>query len=97
MGGKDKTLFTEVLGENSTIKVIEFLIENRELDFGAGDISEETKLSRQSTYNVLYNLSNKKIVVKSRELRNKQMYKLNDKSRIVKQLEKLFDIILLAS
>ncbi len=97
MTTKARTLFTEVLGENAKIKVIEFFVENRELDFGVADVAEETELSRQAVYNVIEELTKKSIIQKSRQLQNKQFYKLNEKSKVVKQLEALFDQILIAS
>ena len=95
MGAKPKTLFTEVLGENARVKVIEFFVENRELDFGVGDIARETNLSRQMVYNVIEKFIEKDIIKETRPLLNKQMYGLNEGSRVVKRLKKLFDTIVL--
>ena len=91
-----KTLFTEIVGENSSIKVIEFFVENRELDFGVGDVSAETSLSRQSVYTVVDKLLEKDIVKKTRQLQNKQLYQFNNGSPIAEKVKDLFDAILVA-
>ena len=88
-----KTLFTNIFGVTPKMKVIDFLLENRELDFGVGDIAEEVKLSRQTVYTIIDDLINKKIVLVTRRLQNKTMYGLTNLV-IVQRLKELFDEIL---
>jgi len=91
---KDKTLFTSILGENSTIKVLEFLLENKYLDFGATDIATGSLVSNQMVYIVIKKLEKNDIVIKTRQLKGKQFYKLNEKNKITKKLNELFVQIL---
>lgn len=53
------------------------------------DISKFSEVSRPTAYRVIEYLLEKKLVVKTREMRNSPMYKLNTESKIVGKILKL--------
>ncbi len=57
--------------------ILEFLLKNKGLDFGIGDIAKETKLNRATAYNTMAELIDEKIVIPGRSIGNTQMYVLN--------------------
>ncbi len=85
------TLFREVVGDNPRIRVLEFFLETRELDFGVGDVAEETELSRQTAYTIIEEFYKKDLLIINRTLKNKQLYKLNLKSSVIQKWILLFD------
>lgn len=53
------------------------------------DISKFSGVSRPTTYRVIEYLLKNKLVVKTREMRNSPMYKLNTETEIVRKILKL--------
>lgn len=86
--------FCNVFGNNPRNKIIEFLIETRELDYSIGDIAKETNLNRATTYNIVTELINEKYIIPTRRVSNSQLYKLNESKEEVKILIKVFNMIL---
>ncbi|MBS3140540.1 hypothetical protein J4405_00175 [Candidatus Woesearchaeota archaeon] len=93
-GWKDGGVFCEIFGETPRNKIIEFLLETRELDYSIGDIAKEVKLNRATTYNVMEGLIEEKIVVPTRKVSNGQLYKLNPEKEEVKALIQVFNMLL---
>jgi Fe2+ or Zn2+ uptake regulation protein len=87
-------IFCEMFGTSVRNRVLEFLLEMRELDFGAGDIAEETGLSRASVYNMVECLLKEGYVVESRIVSGAQLYGLNKKEKKVKVLILVFNLLL---
>ena len=77
---KNKCLLGLVVGQSIRVSILDFFIENRELDFGAGDVAEELTVSRQAVYNIIKDLVKDGLLVKSRVLKNKTLYSFNNKS-----------------
>lgn len=53
------------------------------------DIAKYSEVSRPTTYRVIEYLLKNKLVVKTREMRNSPMYKLNTETEIVRKILKL--------
>lgn len=86
--------FCNIFGVNPRNRVLEFLLETRELDFGVGDIARETGLNRATTYNVMGELIENKYLTCSRKISGTQLYRLNLEKREVRFLIKIFNMIL---
>ena len=93
-GDEVSGVFCEIFGETPRNKIIEFLLETRELDYSIGDIAKEVKLNRATTYNVMEGLIEEKIVVPTRKVSNGQLYKLNPEKEEVKALIQVFNMLL---
>lgn len=86
--------FCNIFGATPRIKIIEFFLEKRGLDFGIGDLSKDTGLNRATTYNVMSGLIKSKIIVPSRKVSGGRLYKLNSENKDVKLLVDVFNKIL---
>lgn len=86
--------FCEVFGVNPRNRVLEFFLTFRSMDFGIGDIIEETKLNRATTYNIMNELIKEKYIMPTRKLKSVQLYKLNKNKHEVKILLKAFSLVL---
>lgn len=82
-------MFKYIFGDNPHTKILEFLANHTRYDYNMSDISKFSGVSRPTTYRVIEYLLKNKLVVKTREMRNSPMYKLNTETEIVRKILKL--------
>jgi len=82
--------FCELYGKTIRNLIIEYLLENKGLDFAVGDMANELNISRPKAYELIKEFEKDKLVEKSRIVSGTQLYKLNEVNRRVKQLLKNF-------
>ncbi len=87
----EKTAFLKKIGDNARNRVLEFFIEGRGLDYAKQDVAEETKVSRQTIYKIIEEFIENDFIVFSRKAGKTNLYKLNEKSRIVKSFIDIFE------
>lgn len=78
-----KGAFCDVYGDTIENQILEYLLENQDLDFAIGDMAHELLLSRPKAYQVIALFEEKAYVSKSRIIGNTQLYKLNKTSKHV--------------
>ncbi len=69
--------FCETYGITIENGILEYLLENQDLDFAIGDMAEELDISRPKAYEVMKDFEEKGYVMKSRIVGKTQLYKLN--------------------
>jgi len=79
-------MFKDIIGDNPHTKVLDFLADHPRYDYNISDIARYSKVSRPTVYRVIEYLLKKKLVVKTRDMRNSSMYKLNTDSKIVQKI-----------
>ncbi len=89
-----ETLFRKALGDTPKIRVLEFLIEGRELDYSISDIAEGANIGRTTLFRIFEDLLETKVIVFTRQIGNAQLYKLNIKYPLVKKLVEIFDEVI---
>lgn len=77
-------MFCEVYGKTAVNAVLEFLLENQDIDFAVGDIAKEAGISRPKAYSVIEGFEKKGFVKKSRFVGKTQLYILNRSNSVVK-------------
>ncbi len=90
-----ETLFRKALGDTPKIRVLEFLIEGRELDYSITDIAEGAEIGRTTLFRIWEDLTENKIIISTRQIGNAKLYKLNIESPFVKKMVEIFDEIIL--
>ncbi|MBI2508295.1 hypothetical protein HYV89_05075 [Candidatus Woesearchaeota archaeon] len=90
----ETTLFREIFGDTPKIRVLEYLLEGRELDHSIGDIAEGAGINRVTLFRMWNNLEKSKIIVHTRDIGNAKLYKLNISNYYVIILIELFDKII---
>mgnify|MGYP001573158721 CR=1 FL=1 len=85
----EKSLLIKFLGENPIFKIIDFLIENKSVDFTKKEIILGSRISRASLFNVWQELEEQEIVLVTRQFGKTKLYTLNSKNQIVKKLLEL--------
>ena len=91
-----ETLFRKALGDTPKIRVLEFLIEGRELDYSIIDIAEGAEIGRTTLFRIFEDLLKNKIIVPTRIIGNAKLYKLNIENPFIKKMIEIFDEIILA-
>jgi len=90
-----ETLFRHALGDTPKIRVLEFLIEGRELDYSISDIAEGAEIGRTTLFRIFEDLLKTGIIVPTREIGNAKLFRLNMKSNFVRKLVEVFDEIIM--
>lgn len=83
--------FCEVYGDTIENRVMEYFLENKELDFAVGDMARELKISRPKAYEVVRDFEKKEYVKKSRIVGKTQLYLLNKENARTKLFLKNFN------
>ena len=87
----EPTVFRELFGNTPKIRVLEYLLEGRELDHSIGDIAEGAGINRVTLFRLWPQIEKSNIVVYTRNIGNAKLFKLNTKNSYVKGLVELFD------
>jgi len=87
----EPTIFREIFGDTPKVRVLEYLLEGRELDHSIGDIAEGAGINRVTLFRLWHEIEKSKLVVHTRNIGNAKLFKLNIKSTYVKSLVELFD------
>ncbi len=88
-----ETLLRKAFGDTPKIRVLEFLIEGRELDYSISDIAEGAEIGRTTLFRIFDDLTKNKIIIPTREIGNAKLFKLNMNNVFVKKLTEIFDEI----
>ena len=90
-----ETLFRKALGDSPKIRVLEFLIEGRELDYSISDIAEGAEIGRTTLFRIFGDLEKSKVIISTRQIGNAKLYKLNTQNLLVQKLIEIFDEIII--
>ncbi len=90
----EPTKFRKLLGDNPKIRVLEYLLEGRELDHSLTDIAEWAGIDRVTLFRLWPQITKEKIVIHTRNIGNAKLFKLNMKSFDVQILAEMFDKII---
>ncbi len=91
---KEATIFREALGNSPVIRVLDFLIEGRGLDYSLTDIAENANIGWTTLHRIWDKLLKFNIVVPTREIGRAKLFKLNEENPAVEKLIKLYDTLL---
>ncbi|MBI2105389.1 hypothetical protein HYT56_00960 [Candidatus Woesearchaeota archaeon] len=90
----EPTLFREIFGDTPKIRVLEYLLEGRELDHSIGDIADGAGINRVTLFRMWNALEKSNILVHTRNIGNAKLYKLNTNNHYVLILIDVFDKII---
>jgi len=85
----EKSLLIKLVGDIPTFKIVDFLIENKGLDFTKKDIIEGANISKASLFNYWQELEKSEIIKPTRKFGNTTLFTLNMKSAVVKKILEL--------
>ena len=91
---KETTVFREALGDSPVIRVLDFLIEGRGLNYSLSDIAENSNIGWTTLHRIWDRLLKLEMVKPTREIGRAKLFKLNEENSAVKELIKVYDTLL---
>lgn len=91
---EETTIFRQALGDSPVIRVLDFLIEGRGLDYSLTDIAENSKIGWTTLHRIWDNLVKLNIVKHTRKIGKAKLFRLNQENKAVRQLIKMYDTLL---
>ena len=82
---EEPTLLVQFLGNNPTIRIMDFFLDNR-TDYSKNEIIQGVGMSKTTFYKVWGKLEKFKVVVPTRRYGKAQLFKINEKNEIVKKM-----------
>ena len=83
---KEKSLLIQLLGDMPLFKILDFMIDNKGMDFTKSDISKGAGISRASLFNYWKELELYGIVKVTRQFGKTKLYTLNSQNLITKRI-----------
>jgi len=83
---EDKSVLLEYFGESPTLRILDFLLENRLFDYSKTQIVEGAGIGKATFYKYWDNLEQKGMVKVTRAFGKTRLYKLNEKSPVVRKI-----------
>ena len=90
-----KSLFIELFGDSPTIKVLDYLLTERELDFSISDMARNAGIGRATLYRIWGQLIKNEIITYTRTVGKSKLYKLNAQNPKIKKLIEIDDMLIL--
>jgi len=91
----EKSLFVEFMGDSPMMKVMDYLITERELDFSITDMAENARIGRATLYRLWDDLIKNKIILHTRDIGKAKLFKLNTANDKIKKLIEIYDMLTL--
>ena len=85
----EKSLLLNLTGEMPLFKIIDFLLENKGMDFSKLDIAKGAEISRASLFNYWSEIEKHGIVKVTRSFGKTKLYTLNVKNPVAKKIIEL--------
>ena len=85
----EKSLLLNLTGEMPLFKVIDFLLDNKGMDFSKKDIAKGAEISRASLFNYWSELVRHGIVKVTRSFGKTKLYTLNSKNPVTQKIIEL--------
>lgn len=91
---KEKPLLLQLTGELPLFKIVDFLVENKGLDFTKKEIIKGAEISRASLFNYWQELEKQGIVKVTRTFGKTRLFTLNTKNPVVKKILELEAVLI---
>jgi len=88
-----KSLFIDFMGDSPMIRVLDYLLTERELDFSITDIADNSRIGRATLYRIWGNLIKNEIIAHTRDIGKAKLFKLNTKNSKIKKLIEIYDML----
>ena len=89
------SLFIEFMGDSPQIRVLDYLLTERELDFSITDMAQNAGIGRATLYRIWNNLIKNKIIIPTRTIGKAKLFKLNTENVKIQKLMEIYDMLIL--
>ena len=83
------SMFVRTFGSSPKVRVLDFLLDNSELDWSKSDMARQTGISRATLDGFFDNLARDKVIVHTRVIGRARLFRLNKKMPLVRKLIEL--------
>ena len=90
---EEKSVFAEYFGDYPLIRVLDFLIEGRDMDYSMTEIAKNSGVGWTAFSDIWLQLTKKEIVLFTRKIGNAKLFRLNTKNPWVKELIRMDNVI----
>jgi|SRR3989344_2664183 len=90
---EEKSVFVEYFGDYPLIRVLDFLIEGRDMDYSMTEIARNSGVGWTAFSDIWPKMMKKEIVIFTRKIGNAKLFRLNIKNSWVKELIKMDNVI----
>jgi len=90
---EEKSSFVEYFGDYPLIRVLDFLILGKDMDYSMTEICKNSEVGWTAFSEIWPKLIEKEVIVFTRKIGNAKLYKINIKNQWVKELIKMEEII----
>ena len=77
------------------MKVMDYLITERELDFSITDMAENSRIGRATLYRLWDDLIKNEIILHTRDVGKAKLFKLNTENTKIKKLIEIYDMLVI--
>ena len=81
---EEKSLFIEFMGDSPVIRILDYLLTERDLDFSITDMAKNAGIGRTTLYRIWDSLIKNNIIVPTRIIGKAKLYKLNKENFKIK-------------
>ena len=92
---KEQSLFIEFMGDSPTIRILDYLMVERDLDFSISDMARNVAIGRTTLYRIWDQLLKNKIILSTRVIGKSKLYKLNKENPKIQKLMELDDMLII--
>ena len=90
---EEKSVFAEYFGDYPLIRVLDFLIEGRDMDYSMTEIAKNSGVGWTAFSDIWPKVTKKEIVIFTRKIGNAKLFRLNTKNPWVKELIRMDNVI----
>ncbi len=90
---EEKSAFVEYFGDYPLIRVLDFLIESRDMDYSLTEIANNAGVGWTAFSGIWQQLNEKNIVVFTRKIGNAKLFRLNTQNPWVKELIRMDKVV----
>ena len=91
----EKSLFIEFMGDSPTVRVLDYFLTERDLDFSITDMAKNAGIGRSTLYRIWDDLIKNEIIISTRIIGKAKLYKLNKDNIKIKKLIEIDDMLML--
>ena len=92
---REKSLFVEFMGDSPMMKIMDYLITERELDFSITDMAENARIGRATLYRLWDDLIKNEIILHTRDIGKAKLFKLNVANTKIKKIIEIYDMLVI--
>ncbi|MBR9682988.1 helix-turn-helix domain-containing protein [Candidatus Woesearchaeota archaeon] len=90
-----QSLFIDFMGDSPIIRILDYLLTERDLDFSITDLAKNSQISRATLYRIWDQLIKNEILLSTRTIGKAKLFKLNKENPKIKKLIEIDDLLIL--